>query len=312
MAAHRGDIELYAVGSSVRRAVYGTVRGMDPAAKPGEIIDGRYQVVRLIGRGSMADVFEALDAQTKQGVALKILRGQIARNSEAVERLRREAHVQSLISHRNVAAVYGGGATAKNEPYLVVELLQGMSLRRVVRTKGAIEPQFAASYIWQALQGLAAAHAVGVFHRDLKPANLMLEPSPGPVERVVLIDFGFAAQEGGARLTQTGHVVGSLAYLAPERLDGDPGSAKADLYALGVILYELLAGQRPFVAEDELTLINMQIHDMPDPPSRVAPERTIPASLEAVVMRCLAKSPGDRAEHATAMAKEIEDAMATF
>lgn len=285
---------------------------MDPAAQPGEIIDGRYQVVRLIGRGSMADVFEALDSQTKQGIALKILRGQIARNNEAVERLRREAHVQSLISHRNVAAVYGGGATAKNEPYLVVELLQGMSLRRVMRTKGAVEPQFAASYIWQALQGLAAAHSVGVFHRDLKPANLMLEPSPGPVERVVLIDFGFAAQEGGARLTKVGHVVGSLAYIAPERLDGDPGSAAADLYALGVILYELLAGRRPFVPEDEMQLINMQIHDKPEPPSAVAPEKEIPASLESVVMRCLAKSPGDRAPNATAMAKEIEDAMAAF
>jgi serine/threonine protein kinase len=284
---------------------------MDPAAKPGEIIDDRYQVVRLIGRGSMADVFEAVDSQTQRGVALKILRGQIARNSEAVERLRREAHVQSLISHRNVAAVYGGGATSKNEPYLVVELLQGMSLRRVVRTK-VVEPQFAASYIWQALQGLAAAHSVGVFHRDLKPANLMLEPSPGPVERVVLIDFGFAAQEGGARLTQTGHVVGSLAYLAPERLDEDPGSPGSDLYALGVILYELLVGRRPFVAEDELKLINMQIHDMPEPPSKVAPDRGIPASLEAVVMRCLAKSPEDRAPHAIAMAKEIEDAMAMF
>ena len=246
---------------------------MDPAAHPGEIIDGRYQVVRLIGRGSMADVFEAVDSQTRKGVALKILRGQIARNNEAIERLRREAHVQSLISHRNVAAVYGGGATSKNEPYLVVELLQGMSLRKVIRTRGAVEAEFAASYVWQALQGLTAAHSVGVFHRDLKPANLMLEPSPGPVERVVLIDFGFAAQEGGARLTQVGHVVGSLAYLAPERLDGDPGSASADLYALGVILYELLAGRRPFVAEDELELINMQLNDVPLPPSQVSPDR---------------------------------------
>tara|TARA_R110002096_G_scaffold292224_3_gene486705 strand:- start:5459 stop:6313 length:855 start_codon:yes stop_codon:yes gene_type:complete len=284
---------------------------MDPAANPGEIIDGRYQVVRLIGRGSMADVFEAIDSKTKKGIALKILRGQVAQNKEAVERLRREAHVQSLISHRNVAAVYGGGATAKNEPYLVVELLQGMSLRRVVRA-GGVEPQVAASYIWQALQGLVAAHSVGVFHRDIKPANLMLEPSPGPVERVVLIDFGFAAQEGGARLTQVGHVVGSLAYLAPERLEGDPGSAGADLYALGVILYELLAGRRPFEAEDELELINMQIHDRAELPSKVAPDRDIPASLEAVVMRCLQKSPDDRALHAGAMAKEIEDAMATF
>ncbi len=257
----------------------------------------------------MADVFEAQDTRTQRGVALKILRGQVAQNREAIERLRREAHVQSLIQHRNVAAVYGGGATAKNEAYLVVELLAGQSLRRVVRTQ-AVEPRFAASYIWQALQGLSAAHAVGVFHRDLKPANLMLEPSPGPVERVVVIDFGFAAQEGGARLTQTGHVVGSLAYLAPERFDGDPGSAAADLYALGVILYELLAGRRPFVSDDELALIGMQINDEPQRPSVVAPDRNIPTALENVVMRSLAKSPELRAPHAAAMAQEIEDAMA--
>ncbi len=283
---------------------------MDPAAQPGEIIDGRYQVVRLIGRGSMADVFEALDSHTKEGVALKILRGQVARNQEAIERLKREAHVQSLISHRNVAAVYGGGATDKNEPYLVVELLGGMSLRRVLRSKGAMSADRAASYIWQALQGLTAAHAEGVYHRDLKPANLMLEPSPGPVERVVLIDFGFAALEGGVRLTQAGHVVGSLAYLAPERLDGDPGSASADLYALGVIFFELLTGRRPFVADDDLALINMQVKTEPPKPSDVAPERNIPLGLEELVLRCLSKSPSGRAANAAAMAKEIEVAMA--
>lgn len=282
---------------------------MDLAAQPGEIIDRRYQVVRVIGRGSMADVFEARDQQLNRGVALKILRGQVAQNKEAIERLRREAHVQELISHTNVAAVYGGGITQKHEPYLVVELLQGVSLRRVVQSNGPVDPHFAASYIWQALQGLAAAHALGVFHRDLKPANLMLEPSPGPVERVVLIDFGFAALEGGSRLTKAGHVVGSLAYMAPERLEGDPGSASADLYALGVIFFELLAGQRPFIADDELALIDMQLNQAPPLPSQVA-RVEIPPALEEVVMRSLSKSPAGRAAHAQAMAKEIESAMA--
>ncbi len=283
---------------------------MDLAAQPGEVIDGRYQVVRVIGRGSMADVFEAYDQQSQRGVALKILRGQVAKDREAIERLRREAHVQEMISHRNVAAVYGGGATKKNEPYLVVELLQGVSMRKVVQSQGPIDPHYAASYIWQALQGLASAHALGVFHRDLKPANLMLEPSPGPVERVVVIDFGFAALEGGSRLTKVGHVVGSLAYLAPERLEGDPGSASADLYALGVILYELLTGQRPFIADDELKLIEMQLNQAPTPPRSVVPDAKIPPALEEVVMRALSKSPAGRASHAQAMAKEIEAAMA--
>jgi serine/threonine-protein kinase len=285
---------------------------MEACAKPGEIIDRRYQIVRLIDRGSMADVFEAHDSKMDRGVALKILRGKVSKDPEAIERLKREAHVQSMISHRNVAAVYGGGATRRNEPYLVVELLQGQSLRRVVRAKGPVPADRAASYIWQALQGLGAAHSMGVFHRDLKPANLMLEPSEGPVERVVVIDFGFAALEGGTRLTKAGHVVGSLAYLAPERLQGDPGSAGADLYALGVILYELLTGTRPFLADDDYQLIEMQLDATPKAPSVVAPDVRIPPALEAVVMRALAKSPVQRAEHAVDMARDIEEAMASF
>ncbi len=282
---------------------------MVDCAEPGEIIDGRFKVVRLIDRGSMADVFEAYDSEWKRGIALKILRGQVASDPEALERLKREAHVQSMISHRNVAAVYGGGATKRNEPYIVVELLHGQSLRKVVRSTGAVSAEHAASYVWQALQGLAAAHSSGVFHRDLKPANLMLEPSPGPVERVVVIDFGFAALEGGTRLTKAGHVVGSLAYLAPERLHGDRGSAGADIYAMGVILYELLTGVRPFVADEDYKLIEMQLDMVPRPPSLVAPGANIPAALEQVVIRSLLKDPIKRAQSAMEMAAEIERAM---
>lgn len=285
---------------------------MVACAEPGEVIDGRFKVLRLIDRGSMADVFEAHDSQWDRGIALKILRGQVAQDPEALERLKREAHVQSMISHRNVAAVYGGGATSRNEPYLVVELLQGQSLRKVVRSTGGVSAEYAASYVWQALQGLAAAHEKGVFHRDLKPANLMLEPSPGPVERVVVIDFGFAALEGGSRLTKAGHVVGSLAYLAPERLQGDRGSAGADIYAMGVILYELLTGVRPFVADEDYKLIEMQLDAVPRPPTLVAPTANIPPALERVVMRSLQKDPAQRATSALDMAAEIEQAMAGY
>lgn len=280
------------------------------SAQPNEVIDERYRLVRLIGRGSMADVFEALDLQTNKGVALKVLRGRIADDQTAIERLKREARVQQMIQHRNVAAVLGGGVTRRGEPYIIVELLQGVSLRKIVRSKGALPSQYAASYIWQALQGLSAAHTLGVCHRDLKPANLMLEPSPGPVERVVLIDFGFATLQGGARLTQAGHVVGSLAYLAPERFDGGPGSASADLYALGVIFFELLTGRRPFVADDEMKLIQMQLNEDPQHPCLVAPEANIPRALADVAMRALAKKPDDRPLHAAAMAAEIEAASA--
>ena len=147
--------------------------------RTGTVIDGRYQLEKLIGRGAMADVYRAHDTDERTAVAVKILRGQQARDPEAVARFQREAEVQGQIRHRNVAALYGGGTTDMAEPYLVVELLRGHSLRALLKQQGAVHPSRALSYTWQALQGLHAVHAQGILHRDLKPANLMLEPSPG-------------------------------------------------------------------------------------------------------------------------------------
>ncbi len=174
---------------------------MATADRSGLVIDGRYRLEKLIGRGAMADVYRARDDEAGVTVAVKILRDQLTRDHEAVARFQREAEVQAKIQHRNVAALYGSGVTDAAEPYLVVELLRGHSLRAVLKQQGSVAPARALSYAWQALQGLAAVHAQGVLHRDLKPANLMLEPSPGPVERVIVIDFGFAALEGGQKLT---------------------------------------------------------------------------------------------------------------
>src|SRR5262249_30653677 len=161
-----------------------------------------------------ADVFRALDLHTQAFVALKILRRQMGGDPASRQRFSREADVQARLRHRNVAALLATGVTPHDEPYLVVELLRGTTLRGALR-QGKLPLRKAASYGWQALQGLAEVHAAGVLHRDLKPANIMLEPSPGPIERVVVIDFGFATFEGGAKLTAQGTVVGSLTYIAP-------------------------------------------------------------------------------------------------
>src|SRR5262249_13453062 len=157
---------------------------------------------------------------------------------------------------------------------------RGKSLRTVIKAEQRVGAARAASYVWQALQGLAAVHAGKVLHRDLKPANLMLEPSPGPVDRVVLIDFGFAALEGSSKLTAQGHVVGSLTYLAPERLRGELADERSDLYAMGVILYELLAGRPPFVGADDFELINLHLNEPPAPLDEVVPGLEIPVELE--------------------------------
>jgi serine/threonine-protein kinase len=281
---------------------------MAEGLQPGEIIDGRYEIARLIGRGAMAHVYGAMDTRANRPVAVKILNQSVLNDKEILARFTREARAQEMVEHRNVASLFGGGMTALRQPYLVVELLRGRSLRTVLRRERRVGAIRAASYCWQALQGLAACHTQGILHRDLKPANMMLEPSEGPIERVVLIDFGFASLEGSSRLTRQGHVVGSLSYLAPERLRGDDGDERSDLYAVGIVFYELLCGVPPFVAADDFDLIAKHLDEPPAPPSQAEPEADIPPALEAVIMRALSKRPSQRYRNATEMAQHIEAA----
>src|SRR6185312_4674704 len=252
----------------------------------------------------MAEVYQALDLETHAFVALKILRHTAIEDSVSLARFAREAEVQAKLRHRNVAALLATGVTDKHEPYLALELLRGKSLRSVLKGEGRIAARRAASYAFQALQGLAAVHEAGVLHRDLKPANIMLEPSPGPVERVVLIDFGFATLEGSARLTAQGTVVGSLTYMAPERLRGEPPDGRCDLYAIGTILFELLTGAPPFRADDDFGLI--ELHLKTPPPHLRVIDPSLPEALEAVIERALAKHPAERFPDAKAMADALE------
>ncbi len=271
------------------------------------MIGDRFRLDELIGRGAMAEVYRALDLTTSAYVALKILRHTHITDATSLARFKREAEVQARLRHRNVAALLATGITTdKREPYLAVELLRGKTLRGVVKAEGRIPPRRAASYAWQALQGLSAVHAAGITHRDLKPANIMLEPSPGPVERVVLIDFGFATFDGSAKLTQQGTVVGSLTYMAPERLRGEPTDARADLYAIGVILFELLTGQPVFQSNDDYELIDMHVNA--EPPRLQSIDPTLPGALDDVVQRALAKYPDERYASATEMATALEHA----
>lgn len=280
----------------------------DRADRSGRVIAGRFRLDALIGRGAMADVYRALDLTTAAYVAVKILRPLEAADPAASQRFAREAEVQERIRHHNVAALLDTGWTEEGEPFLAVELLRGKTLRGVLKREGAVDARRAVSYTWQALQGLAAVHALGILHRDLKPANIMLEPSPGPIERVVLIDFGFATFEGSAKLTLQGTVVGSLQYIAPERLRGDAVDHRSDLYAMGAILYELLAGRPPFVAAHDLELIELHLGAPPPP----LPRADVPPALEGVVARALAKAQAERFASAGEMADAIGEAAAAL
>jgi len=280
--------------------------GVSGDRRLGQIVGDRFRVDELIGRGAMAEVYRALDLETQAFVALKILRHAHVLDPVSKARFAREADVQARLRHRNVAALLATGVTDRQEPYLAVELLRGASLRGVVKNEGRVHPVRAASYAWQALSGLSAVHAAGILHRDLKPANIMLEPSAGPVERVVLIDFGFATFSGSAKLTQQGTVVGSLTYIAPERLRGDDTDARADLYAIGIILFELLVGEPPFIAGDDFELIDLQVNA---PPPRLRDlDPTMPQELDDVIARALEKDPRKRFPDAATMATELERA----
>ena len=275
----------------------------DRVDRTGQVIGQRFRIDAMIGKGAMADVYRAIDLQTSGNVAVKVLRSALVSDQAIMQRFQREGEVQARLRHRNVAALLSTGITENREPYLVVELLRGKTLRGVIKQEGRVDPKRAASYAWQALQGLTAVHEAGILHRDLKPANIMLEPSPGPIERVVLIDFGFASFEGSAKLTAQGTIVGSLRYIAPERLRGEPIDQRSDVYAIGVMLYELLMGKPPFHSDDDFSLIEKHLHE--EPP---ALDPALPPGLDEVISRALAKNQDDRYATAAEMAAAIQAA----
>jgi serine/threonine-protein kinase len=278
----------------------------DRTSRIGQVIGNRFRLDEPIGRGASAEVYRALDQETQAYVAIKILRHTHVADKLQLARFAREGEVQAKLRHRNVAALLATGITDRQEPFLAVELLRGKSLRTVIKQEGRIAPRRAASYAWQTLSGLAAVHGAGILHRDLKPANIMLEPSQGPVDRVVLIDFGFATFEGSARLTLQGTVVGSLTYIAPERLRGEPADQRADLYAIGVILHELLVGAPPFTSTDDFELIDAHVNVAP--PRLRALDPAMPQALDDVLARALEKYAEDRYQNAAEMAAALERA----
>lgn len=273
----------------------------------GQVLGQRFRIDARIGKGAMAEVYRALDLHTAAFVALKILRNSVAGDPAIKQRFAREAEVQARVRHSNVAHLLATGVTQTEQPYLVVELLRGKTLRGVIKEEGRVGVKRAASYAWQMLQGLSAVHGAGILHRDLKPANIMLEPSPGPVERVVLIDFGFASVEGSAKLTQQGTVVGSLRYIAPERLRGEPVDVRSDLYSVGIMLYELLMGAPPFEQVDDFELVEAHLSHEPPPV-----DDAVPPALDAVMRIALAKQQSDRYPDAATMAAAIEAAAKTI
>jgi serine/threonine-protein kinase len=252
----------------------------------GPCLGGRYRMGALLGTGGMGEVWAARDLLLDRAVAVKLIGGALAGDGRAAERLRREARAAARLDHPNIARVLDLGEH-DGRPYLVMELLEGESLAARIDRVGPMPPAEAARIVAAVADALEAAHHAGVVHRDVKPGNVFLT-STGAVK---VLDFGIASAAGDAALT-TGDLIGTAAYLAPERALGQRATPAADVYALGVVLYELLAGHRPFEAGSEVELA--MAHVNADPPSLRQAAPSTPGFLVAACHNALAKDPSAR------------------
>jgi serine/threonine-protein kinase len=263
------------------------------------VLVDRYELGPVLGQGGMAKVHQGLDRQLGRQVAIKVLAPPFDRDREFVERFQREARAAAGLSHPNIVAVFDSGSDDGTH-YIVTELVEGETLADRLRRDGPMPQAEAVAVAVDIARALAAAHERGLIHRDIKPGNVMLLPDA----RVKVVDFGIARAAGSDTLTNTGVVLGSTAYLSPEQASGQPVDERADLYALGCVLYEMLTGRVPFSADTPIATMYRHVNEDPPPPSTFAP---VPSELEDIVMRALEKEPKRR----FASASELEAALLT-
>jgi len=260
----------------------------------GKILKGRYNVISKIGQGGMGAVYLAEQMSVGRKVALKLLQGAYASDDEFIGRFRREARLAASLNHRNIVTVYDFDQSDDETLFIAMEYLQGLKLSDVVRRDGPLDVGRAVRLGLQIANGLNAAHRVGVIHRDIKPDNIMVLGDRAS-EEIKLMDFGIARiMDSGtiSNLTRTGVIMGTPAYMAPEQAEGAAVSEQTDIYALGVVLYEMLAGSVPFKASTPSAVLIKQLQEMPVPLRKL--RREVPAPIERVVMQALEKKPQKR------------------
>lgn len=262
------------------------------------VFAGQYEVVKQAGFGGMGEVWCARDRTLERLVAIKVLRPEMAGNRGAIERFHGEAVALARLNHPNIATLYAvvnDGA----DLCMVMEFVDGASLDRLLATRGRLPWRDVVAIGGKALAGIAHAHAAGVIHRDIKPANLMLTPS----QQVKVMDFGIARMFDRSGLTREGNWVGTLEYVSPEQIRGEPLDGRADVYSLAIVLYELLTGRLPFAANTDFERMQAHLEKKPTPASHYVPD--IPPALDAALMRAMAKSRAARFADATQFAEAL-------
>ena len=261
-------------------------------------IAGRYQLKRLIGQGGMADVYEAEDLILKRTVAVKIMRSSLTGDPVYVTRFHREASAAAALSHKNIVEIYDVG-DEKEDYYIVMEYVPGQTLKELIHKRGALHYVEAVDVMKQVVSATAKAHSIGIIHRDLKPQNIMVTDS-GVVK---IGDFGIASIQSLSQVTQTDTIMGSLHYLAPEIARGEKATAQSDIYALGIVFYELLRGEVPFNGESPVNIALKHMRD--EIPSVCAFNPSIPQSVENIIIKATAKNIKDRYASASEMLEDL-------
>lgn len=281
----------------------------------GEQIDGKYRVIEKLGSGGMGAVYKAEHSLMGRTVALKVLHPHLVEHEDLLKRFHREARVASKLDHPNAVATYDYGVW-KGAPYLVMEFVEGVTLKTKIEKDGPPKTPELRTIFLQVCAALAKAHDLGIVHRDLKPDNIMLTSEQDGSLRARLLDFGIAkvlnekAEAGSQVMTQIGSFFGTPKYASPEQIMQKPLDGRSDIYALGVILYEVLSGEVPFHAPSVMEIIIKQLNDPPAPLRQFRPELNIPARVEELVMRCLEKDPAARFQTARELQAALDDALA--
>jgi tRNA A-37 threonylcarbamoyl transferase component Bud32 len=266
-----------------------------------ELLARRYRMLEKIGEGGMAVVYKAHCTLLDRPVAIKVLREQYASNPEFVDRFQREARAAARLSHPNIVSIYDVGQEGE-KLFIVMEYVQGVNLKDYLRNQGPLSPQTAAELGRQIGAALAHAHQRGIIHRDIKPHNILISPDG----QVKVTDFGIARAAAASSLTETGVVLGSVHYFSPEQARGGSVDARSDIYALGVVLYELLTGRLPFEGDSPIAIALRHLDSEPLPFAEVRPD--VPVELQQIIAKAMAREPEKRYQ----TAGELQVALRSF
>jgi serine/threonine-protein kinase len=299
VTADAGDIS-----AAATTALPATVSGSAVTVPKGSQFAGRYDILGTLGKGGMGVVYRAHDRQLDEVVALKVVRPEVlVTDPSLLDRFKQEIKLARRITHRNVLRTHDFGETG-GTPYISMEYLEGVTLKDLVKNKGALPVGVGLRVAKQMCQGLEAAHQQGVVHRDIKPQNMLILPETGEVK---IMDFGIARvsemKAGAAGLTSTGMVMGTPDYMPPEQAQGQPADFRSDIYSLGVVLFEVFTGRMPFGGDTPMAVVLNHIQKPPPSPRSVNPR--LPPELERVILRCLEKSPARRYQRVDELLEDL-------